>query len=391
MAAECAPAQATITTVDARVQAVTDAAASRHGRALVVVTDARTGGVVAASSSSTVDPEALDDLTSGSPRRNADLLAELPAGLDHPVFTRQLPPGSTFKLVTGAAAELEGVRGPVPGASYQAAPGMVVRNSWGGPCPDGSTVTMLARSCNTTTARDASEVGADRLSAVAAGFGFDTANPLVGPAYPASPSVSTSWSPGTPTLGFGDGAPPAADLARAGFGQAGVRSSVWGISYATAVVASRGQVPRPTFVAGNCTAGQLQPWASGPADPRAARARELQVTPQELTGSLDTVYLGMRRAVTDGTAAPLAGLAAGREIAAKTGTADTTVDGTPAVVSWVTVILDQRTVLTVAVLPDADHPRPEPGAAAIDVAAEVVPLLPQPQPTRCPGHEENAR
>jgi cell division protein FtsI/penicillin-binding protein 2 len=99
----------------------------------------------------------------------------------------------------------------------------------------------------------------------------------------------------------------------------------------------------------------------------------------------------MARAVVDGTAAQLAdGLPAGR-LAAKTGTAQTTLPGgRPADISWITLILDGRLVLTVAVEPSADRPDPSTitGGRALDVARRLLPALTaaetSPSRTPCP-------
>jgi hypothetical protein len=85
----------------------------------------------------------------------------------------------------------------------------------------------------------------------------------------------------------------------------------------------------------------------------------------------------MAEAVRSGTAAALGDVLPARRLAAKTGTAQTSLpSGAPATVSWVTILVDDALVLTVAVEPSTS--RPDPAASdgsALDVARRVLPAV----------------
>jgi cell division protein FtsI/penicillin-binding protein 2 len=87
----------------------------------------------------------------------------------------------------------------------------------------------------------------------------------------------------------------------------------------------------------------------------------------------------MRAAVEVGTARRVGQLATAHQLAAKTGTAEAALaDGTPATLSWITVAVDDRYVITIAVQPTNDQPHPAPEHAALNVAARIVQALDTP-------------
>jgi cell division protein FtsI/penicillin-binding protein 2 len=133
----------------------------------------------------------------------------------HGEFARALegryPPGSTFKIVTAAAAL---TRGRLPADRVDCPPELVVvgrplRNAGGDGPGEISFSEAMARSCNTAFAQLGLESGADGLADAAASFGFDV-----------------DYDVGLPAAG-GSFPPPAddAELAAAAIGQGRVTAS----------------------------------------------------------------------------------------------------------------------------------------------------------------------
>ncbi|TME62205.1 MAG: cell division protein FtsI [Chloroflexi bacterium] len=99
---ERAPAGAVVLTIDEKIQkAAADALGSRRGA--IVALDPRTGAILASVSVPTYDPNQVAD-----PARAQGAMDQLNKAQDHPLLNRatqgQYPPGSTFKVVTAAAA-----------------------------------------------------------------------------------------------------------------------------------------------------------------------------------------------------------------------------------------------------------------------------------------------
>ncbi|MDH3500678.1 MAG: penicillin-binding transpeptidase domain-containing protein, partial [Acidimicrobiia bacterium] len=148
-------------------------------RGAVVAIDPRTGAILAMVSAPSFDP---NELLGGDATDAGDAVA---ADRDTPLLNRAIgetyPPGSTFKIITTAAALETGVAGPgtefddpvaleLPGSTA------VIRNFSRGPCLNGDTVTLaqaFVRSCNTTFAALGLEVGARDLVDTAEDFGFN--------------------------------------------------------------------------------------------------------------------------------------------------------------------------------------------------------------------------
>lgn len=147
-------------------------------RGAAIAMDYTTGEILALVSTPTYDPNLLSTVDLDAAR---DSWAELIDAPDEPLKnrgTREVyPPGSTFKLVTAAAALEDGM---VPSSELDAPASL--------PLPDssrsignstncgGTTVTMeqaLMTSCNTAFAQLGMDLGADKLQAMAEAFGFN--------------------------------------------------------------------------------------------------------------------------------------------------------------------------------------------------------------------------
>jgi peptidoglycan glycosyltransferase len=379
---ECAPADV-VTTISSGLQAAALDAATKNGATTVVALNARTGAVLAAAADPALGAVAGQEplsVTDVADRRGAArvLLSDgpEPAILLTRPFTRRLPPGSVFKIVTGTAAAAAGVKAPALGPTYEPGAGVTVGNAWDGPCPSGTVPDMLAYSCNTTAAWMAGRVGQAALTEAAAVYGFDrTASFLAGPADPTIGEGDITWTLDAPTTGLGTRPATPDVLARTSFGQQGVRASVYDVAAATGVLARMGQPLTSTMVAGTCVDNRLEAWS--PATPTAAAARRsATLTGKTLRAATEQVLSGMRGAVQKGTATALRGVVPQHTVAAKTGTAQTALPrGTAASVSWVTVIVDDELVLTVAVEPTADEREAAKNRRAVAVAARLLPAL----------------
>ena len=169
-------------TLDPRAQkAAYDGLAGRTGA--VVALDPRTGAILAMASSPSFDPNKLSSHDPASIRTAYDAYSANP---DKPLLNRPLvmtlPPGSTFKLVTAAAALESGAYTPdtiVPGPASIKLPltNKELKNWSGTACgPDGKTTfaNALAISCNTAFASIGMTVGADALRTQAEKFGWGT-------------------------------------------------------------------------------------------------------------------------------------------------------------------------------------------------------------------------
>jgi hypothetical protein len=326
----CKPADV-VSTVDSRVQqTLADALDGRTGEAAVL--DARTGALLGLySTGHSAEFE-------GSPAR-----------------FRQGPPGSTMKLVTAAASLLNQIDfARAPATEFVGADGQRVFNDYRLSCPGIDIQTALAHSCNSVFGWAANAVGAPALRRVAdTYFGADQNLRLQG-------GDADGLSTGLPEHGsVGSGA-----LARTGIGQESARSSVLGIALATAVIANSDRVAPtwwPHLTAAICPDRSGVPVLSRHGD---------ALGPALPSWASQMIYGGMREAVTEGTARTVAHASASAhaELAAKTGTAQTVAGH---IDSWITVIIDHRTVLTL-VIHDASGE-----AAAGQAAGRVLAALPR--------------
>jgi peptidoglycan glycosyltransferase len=169
-------------TLDPRAQkAAYDGLAGRTGA--VVALDPRTGAILAMASSPSFDPNTLSSHDPASIRKAYDAYTNDP---DKPLLNRPLvmalPPGSTFKLVTAAAALESGQYTPstvVPGPASLKLPltDKELRNWSGTACGPGGKTTLtnaLAISCNTAFASIGMELGDEALREQAEKFGWGT-------------------------------------------------------------------------------------------------------------------------------------------------------------------------------------------------------------------------
>lgn len=276
----------------------------------IVALDPRTGEMLAFASRTSFDPNTM---TGADAAPNRVLLLDDP---DQPLLNRgsrqSYPPGSTFKVITAAAALEQGLAGPestfedplalvLPGSTS------VIRNADQRPCGNGEEVTLedaFRRSCNTIFGQLAMDVGAEALYRTAEAFGFNQEIPF-------DIGVLTSLMP-APTIIGAD----LAALAQTGLGQRDVQATVLQMALVAAAVANEGLIMEPRLVATVVDADGDPVQMPQPTEFRRA------VSPGTALILADL----MERVVTDGTAtrAQIPGV----RVAGKTGTAESG-DGPP--------------------------------------------------------------
>jgi peptidoglycan glycosyltransferase len=148
----------------------------------VVAIDPRTGAILAMATSPSFDPNLLSSHDPAKIRAAYDKYNADPAQpMSNRPLTMTLPPGSTFKLVTAAAALESGKYTPdtiVPGPAALKLPLTTHSlNNWTGQAcgPDGKTTFLnaLAVSCNTAFASIGMSLGGAALQTQAEKFGFN--------------------------------------------------------------------------------------------------------------------------------------------------------------------------------------------------------------------------
>jgi peptidoglycan glycosyltransferase len=230
-------------TIDAGAQRVAErelAASGAPGGAVVVV-EIDTGRVLVMASHPTFAPADVlrdfDSVTAGG-------------GANTRLFNRATqatyPPGSTFKVLTAAAAIEEGLATPdrsFEGGCTFGTPGPDISN-YGGACFGAHTLrTALTKSINTTFARLGAELGDSTLREHMERFGFFERPPLRG--LPAG-EVRASGITGAD----GRPLPPDRDIdeARTAIGQDKLTVSPLQMALVAAAVGGGGKVPEPTLV-----------------------------------------------------------------------------------------------------------------------------------------------
>jgi peptidoglycan glycosyltransferase len=206
----------------------------------VVAIEPSTGKVLAMVSNPTYDPNTMASHDFSSVSETYEQLEQDPA---EPLVNRgtgtTLPPGSTFKLVTAAAAIESGdydAQSMVPGGSSYQLPQSTTRvgNYDGGNC-GGNRITMteaLAVSCNVTFLSLADELGNEAMMEQAEKFGFN--------------STSLEDLPGQAASLYPEMDEP--QTALSGIGQASVTATPLQMAMVSAGIANDGVVMRPYTV-----------------------------------------------------------------------------------------------------------------------------------------------
>lgn len=277
-------------------------------RGAVVALEPSTGKILASVSLPTYDPNELANHDLAAVSKVYDRLNEAESD---PLLNRAnqttLPPGSTFKLVTAAAALETGnydADALVPGgSSYQLPLSSTTIGNGGRSCgTDKISMTQaLQQSCNTTFLALADELGKDKMRAQAEAFGFNST-------YLDDLPMSESIYPDN-----GD----AAQTALTGIGQWDVRATPLQMAMVAAGIANGGVVMKP-YVVDEIRSPDLE--VLDKTDPeQLSRAVEAS-TATELKKM-------MVATVSGGTASPAA--ISGVDVGGKTGTAESCADCRP--------------------------------------------------------------
>lgn len=174
------PGDSLVTTLQPAVQrAARDALGARKGA--VVALNPKTGAVLALWSYPSYDPNTLASHDVAATQAAWERLSADPDKALLNRATQELyPPGSTFKLVTAAAALEQGISPlaafPDPVQADLPQTTADIGNFGGGTCNGGRPITLseaLARSCNTTFAQLGLRLGASALVAQAERFGMN--------------------------------------------------------------------------------------------------------------------------------------------------------------------------------------------------------------------------
>jgi peptidoglycan glycosyltransferase len=292
-----------ITTIDPQVQQkAAEALGGRKGA--VVALDPRTGAILAMVTAPTYDPNLLAS-------HNLDTVQQqyntLNANTDQPLLNRAAqqtyPPGSTFKIITAAAALSTGNytpdseiaspdRLPLPQSTVE------LPNFGGERCGNGRTDTLidaLTISCNTAFAQLGMDIGGDKLRDQAEAFGFDsTIDKFELP-------QATSRFPATLDQ---------AQTAQSAIGQYDVKVTPLQMAQVVAAIANDGRMMKPYLVQ------ELQ----GPDLKRVANTEPKELGQPISSQVADELTTMMKSVVTAGTGrkAQISGVS----VAGKTGTAE---------------------------------------------------------------------
>lgn len=319
------------TTLNARAQAAAVRALGNQ-RGAAIAMNYETGEILALVSTPTYDPNRLATVDLDAERA---AWAELIDAEDEPLknrATREVyPPGSTFKLITAAAALEDGL---VPSSELDAPASLRLPNSsrsmGNSTNCGGETVTLeqaLKTSCNTAFGSLAISLGPDKLQAMAEAFGFNS----------------------EPTIDIGAAEsrfPTQLDLAQtalSAIGQYDVAASPLQMLQVAAAIANDGVLMRPHLVNTVTSEDLTVLSAQGPerlGSPISASSAELL---QQM----------MVATVEDGTGRPAR--VDGLVVGGKTGTAQTAPDRPP--YAWFVGYAEDPKVAIVAFVEDADVAR----------------------------------
>lgn len=324
-----------------------------HGQpGAVVALDPRTGAVLALVSSPSYDPGRL---TTHDPQQISRYWTTLAHDPGHPLLDRALnatyPPGSTFKIITSAAALASGRYRPstvIPAPNTYRLPqtNTYMHNFQNESCSPSQQMTMadaLRVSCDTAYAQLGATLGAQALTSMAQAFGIGS--PLRVPLY-----VSAS------SIGSGLNAP---QTALAAIGQFDDTMTAMQMAMVTAAVANGGVEMQPYLVR------QLQnPDLSviSSTQPRVYRTPISRQVAGELTSMMELVV-----ASGTGTAAQIPGVA----VAGKTGTAQHGANNNAAEDGWFVSFApaNDPKVAVAVVVPNAGVPG---GTSAAPIAKAVM-------------------
>ncbi|MFI6939526.1 penicillin-binding transpeptidase domain-containing protein [Streptomyces sp. NPDC050418] len=267
----------------------------------VAAIEPETGKILALASTPSYDPSSF----AGMSEKDGDNYNRLKDDKNGPLLNRALketyPPGSTFKVLTAAAAIEAGKVDDIDAKTDTPEPYILPdtrtrlpNHSDNIPCEDASVKTAMQFSCNTVFAKLAAETGKDKMREVAEGFGFN------------DEEVDTPVRAGKSVYPEDIDRP---QTALSGIGQGSVSASPLQIAMLAAGIANEGKVMKPYLV------DRLE---SPDADEIARTSPSEYGTPIS-SDTAAKVREAMEFTATDGSGQP--GLVDGLKVGAKTGTA----------------------------------------------------------------------
>jgi peptidoglycan glycosyltransferase len=248
-------------TIDPKVQkAAWDALGDYNGAAVAL--DPKTGAILAMVSKPSFDPNTLAVHDSKEVKATSEKLindkpvigtveGEERRSVYGPTINRTInatfPPGSTFKLLTSAAAiEYDGITPdtPVPAPVEYILPGTStpVLNYGGETCSETGQMTLrdaLAMSCNTAFTGLANKVGKDGMQQMFEDFGFTESLDI---------PMSTSIGAYPGLIGGDDDDDSDARIALSGMGQGSVRMTPLQVAMISAAIANDGELMEPYLI-----------------------------------------------------------------------------------------------------------------------------------------------
>lgn len=291
-------------------EAAWDALGDQQGAAVAL--NPKTGEILAMVSKPGWDP---NPVASHDEAAASEAYQSLIADDDNPAFNRAIggnlyPPGSTFKLVTAAAAIESGQYNEdsvleSPDALTLPQTTARIRNAGGATCGDGSgratMLTALAESCNTTFANLGMELGADAMNEQSEAFGFGEEFDI-----PLRSSPSTFPAEANPP-----------QLAQSSIGQFEVRATPLQMAMVTSAIANDGTLMSPNLVK------QVRNSSTLEVIEETAPSEYSRPISSDTAGQLNTM---MRAVMTEGTGSSLS--VPGVTMAGKSGTSQHT-EGAP--------------------------------------------------------------
>ncbi len=291
-----------VTSIDPEATAIARQELEAVGYGAVVAMDPRTGAVKVALSNPSFNPNLVSD---------PDHFSQLSTSAKAPLFNRatqgQYPPGSTFKVVTAAAALDSGTitpDTPIDSPGTLEVEGNPLSNDFGIDYPGLTLDDALTNSVNTYFAQVGQMVGEDTLFKYMDRFGFNASPPID---LPGDQVYASGIFDGDSLLGPSD----PIDIGRVAIGQERLLATPLQMAEVAAAVANGGKLMKP------------QIW-SRVVDPDGRVTKRMEPSEQSQVMSSDTaseLNEAMQGVVVSGTGtnAAIPGVA----VAGKTGTAET--------------------------------------------------------------------
>ncbi|MEV5978752.1 penicillin-binding protein 2 [Streptomyces sp. NPDC052114] len=169
-----------VTTLNSAAQKAAYDGLKSKGKGAVAAIDPSTGAILALASTPSYDPGTF----AGNTDKEAQHFLDLDKDKDKPLVNRALretyPPGSTFKVVTAAAALEHGLYSSIDEKTKSPLPWTLpntqtpLKNENNIPCKNVSLREALRISCNTVFGKIGSDLGKDKMLETAKKFGFNS-------------------------------------------------------------------------------------------------------------------------------------------------------------------------------------------------------------------------